>query len=287
MTTPLRFEAIGTAWEVVTDLPLPPPVAAAVGDTLDRFDRTWSRFRDDSAVSAVAATGGVLPLEPATEALIDLYERLGRLTDHAVSPLVGGSLAALGYDAQYSLQAGTPVAAPGPETLSRAPGELRVAGPATVDVGAAGKGLAVDLVVTVLREHGIRPRWVDASGDLWYGGPERAARVALEDPHDPARAVGVVPLGPGRALAASAVNRRAWGDGLHHVLDARTGLPADEIVATWAIADTAMLADGAATALFFASAEEVASALGVVAVRMSGRRVVEVGGAFEGEIFTA
>lgn len=287
MTTPLRFEAIGTTWQVDTDEPLPDRARAAMHATLDRLDATWSRFREDSAVAALAREGGTLALDPAGERLLDLYERLGRLTDHAVSPLVGGSLAALGYDAQYSLQVGTPAPAPDPATLTRSPGRLRLSGPATLDVGAAGKGLAVDLVVAALAEHGVRPRWVDASGDLWYGGAERSARVALEDPDDPARAVGVVRLTSGWALAASAVNRRTWGDGVHHVLDARTGVPVETISATWAIAPTTMLADGAATALFFATAEEVADTLGVVAVRMSHHRVVEVGGAFEGEIFTS
>ena len=35
------------------------------------------------------------------------------------------------------------------------------------------------------------------------------------------------------AIAASAANRRAWGDGLHHVLDAVTGEPVRGVVATW------------------------------------------------------
>jgi len=33
-------------------------------------------------------------------------------------------------------------------------------------------------------------------------------------------------------LCASAVNRRAWGDGLHHILDARTGRPSREVLAS-------------------------------------------------------
>ena len=44
--------------------------------------------------------------------------------------------------------------------------------------------------------------------------------------------------------SSSATNRRAWGNGLHHVIDATTGLPTRNVIATWAIAETALEADG-------------------------------------------
>ena len=115
--------------------------------------------------------------------------------------------------------------------------------------GAAGKGYLIDLVSGVLAEQGYPEHVIDASGDLLARGEVRM-RVALEHPRDPKKAIGVVELHDG-ALAASASNRRAWGDGLHHVLDAVTGEPTGSVLATWALADSAMLADGAATALFF------------------------------------
>jgi thiamine biosynthesis lipoprotein len=59
--------------------------------------------------------------------------------------------------------------------------------------------------------------------------------------------IGVVDL-VNRALCASAVNRRTWGEGLHHVIDGRTRKPTTEVVATWVIADDAATADGLARA---------------------------------------
>ena len=107
---------------------------------------------------------------------------------------------------------------------------------------------------------------VDAGGDIRLSGVTE--RIALEHPYDPAKAVGVWELAGG-ALCASAVNRRAWGDGLHHVLDARTGEPVRQIAATWAVAPTAMLADAVATALFFDGGPELAHRRGTPWVRMT------------------
>ena len=89
---------------------------------------------------------------------------------------------------------------------------------------------------------------VDAGGDIAVRGAPQ--RIGLEHPFDERRAIGVWEVADA-ALCASAVNRRAWGDGLHHVLDARTGAPVRTVAATWAVAPTAMRADAIATALFF------------------------------------
>lgn len=62
-----------------------------------------------------------------------------------------------------------------------------------------------------------------------------------------------------QAVCASATNRRAWGPGLHHVLDGRTGLPTNDILATWVIADDAAVADALATALFFTAPHQLAT----------------------------
>ena len=50
---PWRFDAIGTTWEIVTERHLPTAVRDEVTSRIDEFDRTWSRFRADSAVSAL------------------------------------------------------------------------------------------------------------------------------------------------------------------------------------------------------------------------------------------
>ena len=102
-------------------------------------------------------------------------------------------------------------------------------------------------------------RIVDGSGDLRQsGGP--ALRVGLEDPRDAGLAIGVTNL-ENQALCASATNRRVWGDGLHHVLDARSGMPVRDVVATWTVADDAATADALATALFFTAGSRLAQRL--------------------------
>lgn len=266
-----RFEAIGTPWEIESTAELSTGSRAAVDAVIERFDREWSRFRPDSGVTRLAREGGMLASDDAG-AMLDLYRELSAATAGAVNPLVGESLAALGYDADYSLTAGDPVIAPSDwtERLRWTTGTAAVAHRALIDVGALGKGRLVDLVRDALSDVP-GDLVVDAGGDLAVrgaGADAEGVRIGLEHPFDPTRAIGVATVRD-QALCASAINRRAWGEGLHHVLDARTGLPVRTWAATWAIAPDAMTADAVATALFFDGGPELAARRGVEWVRMS------------------
>ncbi|MFF1880966.1 FAD:protein FMN transferase [Pseudarthrobacter sp. NPDC058196] len=245
------FQGIGTDWEISTPLPLTAELRARLLYRVERFDAVWSRFRGDSLVAAMARTPGRYRFPDEAAALGRLYSTLYGLTGGAMTPLIGASLERLGYDPGYSLRpAGPPLPAPAWESvLSWSGTNLTASDPVVLDIGAAGKGLLVDLLAAELEDAGAGSFIIDASGDLLARG-EDPVSVALEHPYNPAQAIGVVELA-GRALCASAANRRAWGDGLHHVLDGTTGQPVRTAVATWALADTAMLADALATALFF------------------------------------
>ena len=261
-----RFEAIGTHWEIETTDALPESVTAAVSAEIQRFDREWSRFRSDSDVSRLGREGGALASTDAGP-MLDAYRELSAATGGAVNPLVADSLDALGYDADYSLTAGDPVRAPDTweQRLSWTDTGVTASTPALLDVGALGKGRLVDLVTAVLA--GVPGDLVvDAGGDIRVRGS--GVRIGLEHPFDPTKAIGVVEV-QDQALCASAINRRAWGSGLHHVLDARTGLPVRTWAATWAWAPEAMTADAVATALFFDGGDEIAAAWGVEWARMS------------------
>lgn len=252
-----RFDGIGTRWEISTPHPLHAGVRARLLAVVERYDGDWSRFRSDSTVSAMAREPGRYELPAEAADLGRLYRSLYDITGGAMTPLIGGSLERLGYDTAYSLRpAGSALPAPRWEDVLAWDGNvLTTSAPLVLDIGAAGKGQLVDLLAIELRSCGMDSFVIDASGDLLHRGPDPVS-VALEHPYDPAKAIGTVPLAGG-ALCASASNRRAWGDGLHHVLDGTTGLPVSTAVATWTMAESTMVADALATALFFVPGSEL------------------------------
>lgn len=289
------FKAIGTKWEIDTPEPLSQQLQQRILERIEQYDRTYSRFRLDSLVSRIATApdGGRFDFPDDSISLFDLYDHLTAATEGAVDPLVGRDLELLGYDRKYSLT-------PAPELVRneeyirgrkawskdivREGTLLMTQCPHVLDFGAAGKGYLVDIISEIIQKEHFSDFVVDGSGDIRHSG-ESGIRIGLEHPFDPRLVIGVANL-RNRALCASAVNRRAWGSGLHHVVDARTGLPVRDVVATWVVADEAAIADGLATALFFTSASQLAKTFRFSYVRMYADGRAESSQNFDGELFT-
>jgi thiamine biosynthesis lipoprotein len=100
-----RFEAIGVPWTITTSGPVPEAAMEAVRARIAAYDAVWSRFRPDSLVARIAREPGSWTLPAEAAELLELYRVLYEATDGRMSPLVGGSLERLGYDAARSLRA--------------------------------------------------------------------------------------------------------------------------------------------------------------------------------------
>lgn len=257
-----QFAAIGTQWWIGLYQPISATKLAHVqqhiADRIASFDQSYSRFRDDSLVARIARSAGTYELPADSMPLFALYRTLYECTDGLVTPLIGQLLSDAGYDAKYSLK---------PQALTRPPAwddvlslegrTLTTKQPGLLDVGAVGKGYLVDLISELLIEEGIQRFCIDASGDMRCHGLTEPLSIGLEHPQHPEQVVGVANLQQG-ALCGSAGNRRTWGK-FHHIMNPMTLEPVNAIQAVWVYADTAMVADGLATALFFVPPERLSS----------------------------
>ncbi len=141
--------------------------------------------------------------------------------------------------------------------LAEAPPRLRkAAGEITVNLSAIAKGYGVDAVAAVVSEAGATDWLVEIGGEVRVEGRNIDGapwRVAIELPDAAGRAVErVVELTSG-AIASSGDYRNYFevdGKRFSHLLDPATGRPIDHRLAAVSVhADTAMWADGVATAL--------------------------------------
>ena len=258
------FEGIGTQWWIGLYQSVGPgtlkSLQTEIAALVETFDATYSRFRSDSLVTTWSQAAGKYELPADMLPLLDMYKRLYDATDGAVTPLIGQVMSDAGYDANYSLQ-------PKPDLLTRPPrwedtlrydtSTIEILRPALLDFGAAGKGYLVDLLCELLETNGVRHYCVDGSGDMRYrsGKAGEPLAVGLEHPDDPSQVIGVARL-IGGALCGSAGNRRAWGE-YTHIIDPFTQASPQHLKAVWVTAATTMLADGLATALYFAAPEKL------------------------------
>lgn len=115
-----------------------------------------------------------------------------------------------------------------------------------IDSGGLGKGLAADIAAEAMR--GLELFSVECSGDLRIGGSAAEMRsIEVASPVDDDGPIARILLSEG-AVATSGVARRSWqktdGEAAHHLIDPRTGKPADTgLVQVTAIAPTALEAE--------------------------------------------
>jgi thiamine biosynthesis lipoprotein len=264
------WRAIGTGVRLVVAGGDLAAARAAVADVLDRVDRAYSRFRDDSEIVALnARAGSPVVVSPLLADAIAVGLRAARVTGGAVDPTVGRAMRAVGYDADFDRIRGTagpieiriePI--PGWQAVSFDPArrEVRVRAGVELDLGSTGKGLASDLAAAAA--HAAIGGAAAGGGVLVsLGGDIAVARrppaggwriLIAEDSETPADAAGEVVAIETGAIATSSTTVRRWRRGartLHHLIDPRTGGPVESPWRTASVvAATCVEANTAATA---------------------------------------
>ncbi len=126
-----------------------------------------------------------------------------------------------------------------------------------LDLNAIAPAFAVDLVVRILTEHGIKNFMVDGSGEISCQGNQPGQRGWRVGVHDPASAksgesVSDVLRLENAAVSTSGNYERFYtiqGQEYSHIVDPRTGRPANEVVSATVIAPTAEEANAYSTSL--------------------------------------
>lgn len=146
----------------------------------------------------------------------------------------------------------------GSDKLSLSGNSLTRADGCIIDLGSAGKGIALDKVKSYLSDKKISSAVVSVGGSvLLYG--KGSFNVGVRDPWgDAGRSVMTVKLGAGCVSTSGSYERcfEQGGKRYHHILDPDTGLPVENgLVSVTVISDSGLLSDALSTACFVLGAE--------------------------------
>lgn len=261
------FPALGTSAGVtVTDPEALPAARTILEDELRRIDAACSRFRDDSELTRLNRSAGT-PFETSPLLLQALAVALyaAARTDGDVDPTVGRSLGALGWNSDFTV-----VVAPRGETprlrivpaagwqrirIDRGERTVRIPAGVEIDLGATAKALAADRSARRIYAETGAGALVNLGGDIALAGlgPEGGWPILVTDDHrSEIGAEGQTVALAGGGLATSSTTVRRWRAGeadVHHIVDPRSGAPADEVWRTVSVAArTCVEANTASTA---------------------------------------
>jgi thiamine biosynthesis lipoprotein len=262
--------AMATQFEVLLPLGTPDavPAAEAAFDEIDRLEDQLTIYRDTSEVTRlnVRAATGPVAVEEGLFDLLQLAARISGDTDGAFDITAGALIKAWGF---FRGPRRVPGDAELRQVLQRVGMRHVVLDPEAhtlhftrpgleINLGSIGKGYALDRAAELLRTS-----WKIRCGVLHGGhssvyamgsepGTGRGWSVGIRHPWDEGRRLAVVCLRD-RALGTSAATFQHLvhhGRRLGHILDPRTGWPADTLASASVLAPTAAEADALATAFF-------------------------------------
>lgn len=257
------FKAMGCQMLAVLDLPAEDPSAELdqVPGWFEGWEQSLSRFRETSELSRLNASAG-RPVA-VSETLWDVLQTALEAENRSfglVTPAVLDALVMAGYDRSFdqlvpasSVPTGdhfAPVGSLSAVVLDERTHSVCLPAGLRLDFGGIAKGWAADQAARRLSASGAA--LVNAGGDIAISGPPSgggAWPIGICDPFDPNNDLETLMVAQG-GVATSGRDYRRWqraGLWQHHIIDPRTGRPAQaDVLTATVIAPSAVEAEVAA-----------------------------------------
>ena len=285
--------AFGTLVEIKirnSDSTLADQASAGLFRDFDRMHRNWHAW-EPGKLTQTSALLEKAEWFTADDTILDLIKRAkqySQFSNGLFNPVIGKLIQAWGFHATEQ-----PEAPPGPEVIDKLLANLPTAKDIEIDgnrmlghnalisldLGAIAKGYAVAAGIQKLRNQGIQHALINAGGDLCGIGSQgkRRWRIGIRNPSAEGIMASIELENDECVFTSGNYERYFTHDGkrYHHIIDPRSGYPADKAASVTVLHSDGAVADAASTALFVAGPEgwqEIAASMGVHTVMMVDRQ---------------
>lgn len=238
-------------------------------DEIRRLEGLFSATDEDAEIYALNHNGNTALSQETAEILaqaVDLSARTGGAFDPTVYPLVerwGFTSAEAHVLTQAELDALLPLV--GTEHLFMDAGTAILSGGAQVDLGGIAKGYAAQKCLELLSDRGVQTAMLSLGGNVQTLGtkPDGSAWViGIANPEEPSEAIATLTFTGSMAIVTSGGYQRYFdsdGTRYHHILDPKTGMPAEAgLASVTVLTQDGATGDALSTALFVMGMEKAA-----------------------------
>ncbi len=269
---PIRTEfVLGTVCSVQLFEKGTPEIHNTIFSRLRELELIFSANRDDSLLMKINKAAGSEAVQAPEEIHTVLTEalRISSLTDGAFDPTIGPLVKAWNIGTDY---AAVPDESDRLEALKLIDyRKVSISGDAVtleepgmrLDLGGIAKGYAADEIVKLLKKYGIQRAIIDLGGNVYaYGKKAKNQKwtIGIRDPEesegDPVLSI---PVENQSVVTSGAYERNFLSNGIlyHHILDKKTGFPADTgLISVTIVSENSMMADALSTSVFLLGAEK-------------------------------
>lgn len=256
MDTVMTLEACGQNADAALD--------EAVAE-IERLDALWSIASSDGEIARLNAEKQITASAD-TLALLTRAKEISAATDGLFSTTIAPLMEAWGftsgdYRVPDEAELSALLAHVDDEEIAISDSTVTIPADAKVDLGGIAKGFTSARVMEIFRENGVESGILSLGGNVQALGtkPDGSLwRVGLQDPADERALFATLELADKAVITSGAYERNFEQNGItyHHIIDPRTGYPAESgLSSVTIVSDDGTLADGLSTALFIMGKE--------------------------------
>lgn len=256
MDTVMTLEACGQNADAALD--------EAVAE-IEQLDALWSIASSDGEIARLNAEKQITASAD-TLALLTRAKEISAATDGLFSTTIAPLMEAWGftsgdYRVPDEAELSALLAHVDDEEIAISDSTVTIPADAKVDLGGIAKGFTSARVMEIFRENGIKNGILSLGGNVQALGTKPDGtlwRVGLQNPADERALFATLELADKAVITSGAYERNFEQDGIvyHHIIDPRTGYPAESgLSSVTIVSDDGTLADGLSTALFIMGKE--------------------------------
>ncbi len=253
------------------------PALDACFAMIESYEKMWSRTRPSSEISRLNAAGRA-PVDIATAELIREAVRISKASDGAFDITIGGVSALWDFNKKRvpnGNEIEKELASVDFRNIMDAGDYIALLKNARLDLGAIAKGAIADALISALPGLSVESAVINLGGNVYAHGKRPDGKpfsIGIRSPWDDNAMLGTIELSDLSIVTSGASERGIEANGryYHHILDPKTGWPAETGVASVSvISESSTKADALSTALFILGPEkgmELAEKEGVEAI---------------------